>query len=264
MKLLRTQPGITLIVIMALLLSACASDSDVATGAGDNPSDGVVETRIGCEFGPYFPLSTLDTAPPLLEDSEVPEVAEAIAPFLESGEGDFWPQEGWRVLEVVPEELVQLVNPGTDAAPQLAFMSATWEGDGWRWGGSSIPGDCTLVFEQSANTGSLLEWQLDPTGDHGPESTMVSVIATELACTGATPVGDRLRDPIVTLTGSEVRILLTANPLEGEQTCPGNPSQDIIIELDEAIGERVIVDGRTTDLGELSGILNQLIDSERS
>ena len=90
----------------------------------------------------------------------------------------------------------------------------------------------------------------------------MTVIATELACTGATPVGDRLRDPIVTTTDTEVRILLTADPLLGDQTCPGNPSQQLFVELGEPIGDRAIVDGRTTDLGDLGSILAELIAAE--
>lgn len=72
-------------------------------------------------------------------------------------------------------------------------------------------------------------------------------------------MGARLNDPKVTLTDNAVLILLTTEPREGFQDCPGNPNQRVEIELSEPLGERKVRDARSTDLGELREILEQLI-----
>lgn len=244
-------------------LAACARGDAVETSAEDAAASGE-ETRIGCEFGPFFPASALDTAPPLIEDSDVPEVADAIASFLTGGEGEAgWPQQNWRVLEVVPEDRVQLVHPGDAAAPHLAFMSASWEDGLWRWSGAGIPGSCALMLEPDDASGTV-EWVLDPAGP-APDasSTEVTLLATEQGCASGQPMGDRLNPPNVSMTADAVLIELNSRLPEGDaQTCPGNPSQSVVVTLPEPLGDRELRDARTTDLGELRTVLLELIDAE--
>ena len=236
----------------------------LADSASPGSEDGPDPTRVGCPFGPFFPLESLDSTPPLIEDSPVPEVATAIAPFLEGEEGDFWPREGWRVLEVVANERVELVNTGTPERPELAFMSANWNGEAWMWSGSSIPGECDLVLDPAAIDGNLVDWELDPTGAQlTPESTSVTLIATERDCVSGQAMGDRLNPPVVTVTDDAVLILLTAAPPPGEsQDCQGNPSQTVNVDLPEPLGERRVRDARSTNLGDLGTILNDLIAND--
>lgn len=219
-----------------------------------------VERRVGCLSHSFFPESALDTAPPLIEDSSVPAVADAIAPFLESEEGQMsWPQEGWRVLEATEGERVLLVNPGSDQRPLLAFMRLEWTDDEWRWAGSSIPGDCDLVVEPPADGTTVVDWRLDPTADPlTPESTTVVLEATERACAGGQAMGDRLNQPEVTYTDDAVLIRLSAQPSTRSE-CPGNPSQRVEIELAEPLGDREVSDAHATDLGPLDEILRALI-----
>lgn len=249
----------------ALLLLAVSCGSDTSPPESQTEGQGPETTeppelRIGCPSGPFFPISALDSAPPLIEDSAVPEVADAIAPFLSSGEGDFWPQDGWRVLELVVDQQVELVHPGSAEAPGVAFMSATWNGGQWQWSGSSIPGDCVLVTEAEGGDGSIVEWVVDPDGDPiGPETTTLVLLATERGCASGQPMGDRLREPLVTVTDDAIRILLSTEPREGDQECPGNPSQRVEIELPEPLGDRELLDARDTDLGDLADVLADLI-----
>jgi len=91
---------------LAVTSMACSNEIDTsstqapapASTGDEDASDEPDARRIGCEFGPFFAPSTLDTAPVLVEDSNVSDIAAAMATFLDTGEGAFWPQDGWRVL----------------------------------------------------------------------------------------------------------------------------------------------------------------------
>ena len=221
--------------------------------------------RVGCANGPFFPASALDLPPPLIEDSSTPEVADAIAPFLEGAEGGLWPQDGWRVLEIVESDHVLIVHPGSNELPSVAFMSVEWNGDEWRWSGSSIPNDCILVVEPRAEDGAIVDWRVDPTVEPPrPETTTLILEATERGCASGQPMGDRLNEPEVTFTNDAVLIRLTTQPREGGQNCPGNPSQRVEVELAEPLRNRKIRDARETDLGELQDILQALIESDEA
>lgn len=258
--------GYALAAVIVLLVASCGSDS-AETAAGREPAgqaEAVVDPpRVGCPNGPFFPLTALDSAPPLIEDSAVPEVADAIALFLESDEGGFWPHDGWRVLEVAEADQVLLVHPGSSEVPGVAFMSVEWTNDRWRWSGSSMPNDCDLVFEPEPDDGAVVDWEVDPAGEPlGPDTTTLVVLATERGCASGQPMGDRLNEPEISYTDRAVLILLTTRPREGGQDCPGNPSQRVEIALTEPLGQRVIQDARATDLGELRHILPELIDGD--
>lgn len=219
--------------------------------------------RVGCASGPFFPVTALESAPPLIEHSSAPELAEGITPFLESGEGDFWPQDGYRVLEIVAEKNATVVHPGSDEFPGLRFMSADWTSQGWTWSGASIPGDCVLVAEPSDDGAAVVDWVLDPdAAPIGPATTVLELLATERDCASGQPMGDRLNEPEVTVTAEAVLIGLTTEPSAGDQTCQGNPSEPIQIELPEPLGQRRVSDARATELGDLQVLLTELIADE--
>ena len=175
-------------------------------------------------------------------------MADALAPFLEGEEGAFWPQEGWRVLEIVEGEQVQVVHPGTPESPSLAFMSATWSTDGWRWSGASRSDACVLVVEPSPDGGTVVDWEIDPAAEPlDPDTTTLSLLATERGCASGQAMGDRLHDPDVTFTDDAVLIRLTTEPRDGGQECPGNRSQRVEIELGNlSASERSRTQGQPT------------------
>lgn len=257
-----------LILAFVVIAAACgSSDGEVSAGSSDETSveappdgDGM---RVGCSNGPFFPLSALDVAPPLLEEIGEPGIVEAIAPFLTSEEGGFWPQDGWRVLELVSEDNALLVNPGTTDEPNLAFMTTGWESEGWRWSGASGPGDCTLVFEPQQTNLSVVDWELDPAAPApASDSTEIDLLASERACASGQPMGDRFNEPQVVLTEDAVLIGLTAEPPDGDQNCPSNPDQSVRITLSEPLGDRAIRDIAETDLGDLRTLLLELIEGQ--
>jgi len=240
--------------------TAAPTSTDSPTTVNDSDRVDAVALRVGCPNGPFFPATVLDSAPELIADSSAPEIAEGIASFLKTAEGDFWPQSGYRVLEVVEGERATVVFPGSEEFPGLWFMSVEWTSQGWEWAGASVPIDCGLVIEPSTSDGGVVDWVIDPDSDPpGPDTTSLVLLATERGCAGGAPMGDRLNDPQVTMTADLVLIQLTVEPQTGDQTCPDNPAQPIDVQLPEPLGQRDVRDARATNLGDLDDVLNQLI-----
>lgn len=190
---------------------------------------------VDCATVGSFPLSAIDSIEPM---DERPEFVAAVADFLGDEEGQFWPQEDWQVLH---ESDDQAIVVHVDA-PYLAGMTIERTDGEWRWNGASSGGDCTLQLTLPDGLGEV-EWML--TEDPDPAATSILLTATELTCTGGTAMGDRFNDPQVVETATQIAIVLSAQPLGGFQTCPGNPYLDVTIELDAPVGDREIVDGRS-------------------
>ncbi len=215
----------------------------VTDSEGELPPD----TVIWCRSGPSFPYSALDQAP-LLTESDRPEIEEAIKPFLESEEGVYWPQAGWRVLYETDDRVIVVNLDSSLPETSLAFMTAERRDGSWQWAGASSGGSCPLMVKvpEGVNT---VDWRLDPSAEPmTTQSTTIHLLVTEWECASGQAMGDRLLGPEVLVTEDEVMIAFAANPLSGAQTCPGNPEQPVMIELSGPIGDREVVDGLALDL----------------
>lgn len=204
------------------------------------------DTQVNCRGGMQpFPISALDDVP-LLSDAGMPQIEEAIRPFLESEEGKYWPQSGWQVL--YPTDTAVLIAHTDPASPEpnLALMSVEYHDGAWMWSGSSSGGECVLAVQPPPGL-NIVDWRLDPATPPTPESTSIAVLLTERACASGEPVGDRLRGPQVVVTDTEVLVTFAAEPQGGSHTCPGNPPTPTTIELSGPLGSRGIRDG--LDLG---------------
>jgi hypothetical protein len=92
-------------------------------------------------------------------------------------------------------------------------------------------------------------WELAPETSVEAASTTVSVLVTRLGCnSGVTGAVNR---PDVTITAREIVVRFTVSPgePEGGADCQGNNPVEYVLELDEPVGERRLVDGacRTTE-----------------
>jgi hypothetical protein len=202
---------------------------------GEYPPDLIVT----CPSGPSFPISALDDIADISPD-DPDGMLVAIAPFLDSEEGAFWPQEGWQLLHQSPQEAI-LVAPFEG---NLAYMFLDREGDEWAWSGSSANGNpCELQYAVPASLNTV-EWRLDPsTPEPGPETTELHVLLTERECVSGQKIGDRLVGPQVVITDTDVRVAFAAKPPpEDDQTCPGNPEAPYTVELPEPLGDREVID----------------------
>jgi len=209
----------------------------VPVGAGGLP-DG--STHVACG-GVSFTLSDLDNVVPLT-DAGLPDVEAAIAPFLESGEGAFWPQDGWQIL-TQGEDRIQLIHLDTTDSVQLAFMGVERTDGEWKWAGSGIGEGCEIKLSMPAELNTV-EWRFDPSyPEPNADSTTLHLLVTERECASGQPMGDRLVGPEVVVTDSNIRIAFAATAQTGDQSCPGNPETPVTVELSAPIGTRDVVDG---------------------
>ncbi len=172
-------------------------------------------------------------------------MVDAIRPFLLSGEGQFWPQQGWQVLHESNDEVV-IVHAAPGENPEetsVSFMTIERHAESWRWAGSSSGSDCRLTTMIPAGL-NRVEWRLDPDSDLEPDATLIHVFASELECASGQPMGDRLLDPEVVVTDEAVFLAFAALP-DGQEyhECPGNPEVRVSIELQEPLGDRDVRDG---------------------
>lgn len=198
------------------------------------------DLMVSCGGAGVFPIGALEKIAPL-EESDPGGVAVAIEEFLASGEGEYWPQEGWHILHATDAEVLLVAREGG----LLFFMRVSNTGSGWTWSGASGGGDsCPVEFvvPEELNT---VSWRLDP--DHPEptaESTDIAVILNERPCVDGREIGDRLLGPQVVMTGSQVFIAFAAERPSGDEfTCPGNPDTPHVVELPEALGDRELVEG---------------------
>jgi hypothetical protein len=240
------QPATTAATPTTSIVAPSTSTSTVSIGEldvivvpdGEYPPD----LMVTCPGGPDFPIGALDDIALIGADDHEGMLA-AIKPFLGSGEGAAWPQEGWLLLHQSPREAI-LVSSRADA---LAFMFLQREGDEWAWSGSSINGNpCELQYVVPPDLNTV-EWRLDPAApEPGPDATELHVLLTERECVSGQEIGDRLIGPQLVVTDANVRLAFAAEPPPGDAfSCQGNPETPFIVELPEPLGDREIIQGMT-------------------
>lgn len=195
---------------------------------------------VGCDRGrePHFQMSDLDEIVPLA-GNDPGGVAEAIEPFLSSGEGEFWPQDNWLILRET-EDRVLLVAPAEDG---VSFMDVIRVDGEWDEPGAQGGGTCPLHYLTPEGL-NRVDWRVDPDAPLDESATTLSIVVSEVDCASGQELGDRLRGPQVVMTADAVRIAFAAEPPPGDAfTCPSNPEATVIVELPEPLGDRVIIEG---------------------
>lgn len=209
------------------------ADLDVIPDADTLTADGVLAE---CN-GTTFPLAALADPTPI--DAVDDGLRAVLDGWLANDEGASWPQTGW-VLLYDDGETAQFAAVSDEG---VSFVGAEMGANGWIWSGASGSGLCDVRTSLPDGLG-LVEWELDPAFPvPDADATEIHVLATERACTSATPMGDRLLGPDVVETDAAVLVTFAAIPLTGDQDCPGNPSTPVTITLDASLGDRDLVDG---------------------
>lgn len=210
----------------------------IPNSAGDLP----FHQRLECA-GNLVSMEFLWWLPPA-EGRDFQQMRDAIDPFLETAEGGSGANNAdWFVAHADEDNRVApkatLVSRDGD---NFSWMNLAMTDGQWRWNGSSSGGDCELhIVLEDRNT---VEWEVIKSS---PDSSVVRVLANERECASGQAMGDRLREPYVTLTPDFAYILLAADRLPGDfQSCPSNPSVEIDIDLGEALGAREIRNTQTT------------------
>lgn len=93
-------------------------------------------------------------------------------------------------------------------------------------------------------SGDPATWEL--TGDVTPESHALELGVTRLGCAGG--VTGEVLEPQVVYEDDRIVITVDVATLgDGAYTCPGNDVVPVVVELDEPVGERTLVDGACLD-----------------
>ncbi len=129
------------------------------------------------------------------------------------------------------------------------FLADDPSGHGWvdvdvieRDGSVSVAayGSCDPVVVPPKGE-DLASWRLDPAfADPGPGATVLHVLITELSCANGEPPVGRVLEPRIDYRAHEVAILITVRAISGD--CPGNPWYPVTVKLDEALGNRTLLD----------------------
>ncbi len=148
-------------------------------------------------------------------------------------EAEFIANADMRIAEQT-EATLELFGRQLDSYVNASFekRDGVWSPTGW--GGCNIR--VSAIGFGSATT------ILDPDVEPDPSSTSLHIWIQELECaSGQAPV-DREVLPVVVETDAQVQITTLVAPVAGGADCPGNPWFPVVVELDEPLGERTVVD----------------------
>lgn len=97
-------------------------------------------------------------------------------------------------------------------------------------------------FGPGASSGAT--WRVDGTLDR--DSTRLPLLVTERECASGRSAEGRIQQPDVDYTRDAVVITVRVERRSGDQDCQGNPETPYLLELDEPVGDRRLLDGGTS------------------
>jgi hypothetical protein len=122
------------------------------------------------------------------------------------------------------------------------WLEANTELEDGTWYAAGM-GQCRPIVAAPDGLGPA-EWQMDP--DYPAptaNSTEISVLVWERACSGGRPSSGRMSDPVVEYSDDTLVITIGVRPIAGGATCPGPPGTPVTVVLPEPLGNRTLLDG---------------------
>lgn len=236
-----------------LLLTACAASGTPAQRTTPEPRPTApVRTTAGgeslltCGGGAFAASAMVEGIEPLTPRVDIAGALDELvrsagmdAP-LGLSDGGVQPGE-WKVLAEDEGSLTIATGPWGEQGPaaRAHVVGLEQHGDGWRAAGW---GDCQLrpVLTDAVAWATVRA----SVADLDPDATAIPVRVTEQECASARDPEPPLREPVVE-TEESVTVYWTTEPATGAQKCPGNPMADRVVELDEPLGDRTMLDGST-------------------
>lgn len=83
---------------------------------------------------------------------------------------------------------------------------------------------------------------LDPGHPPVPDAREVHLLVTEMACNSGEDAEGRVRLSSLAVRDDAVVVTVGVEPRTGEADCPSNPPTPFVVELDEPLGDRVVLD----------------------
>ncbi|KQR08283.1 hypothetical protein [Cellulomonas sp. Leaf334] len=86
---------------------------------------------------------------------------------------------------------------------------------------------------------------LDPAEPPSPGSATVALLVTETACNSGEDADGRIELESLRETDTAVELVVTVTPRDGGHDCQSNPPTPFAVELDEPLGDRLLLDAST-------------------
>jgi hypothetical protein len=204
---------------------ACSGDDEPGTIAEGGGAGNVFEYRVQADDVAAFRAAGADALTDLQVCLQYPGLSDGAV--LDSNPAQYTGRVAGQeradafvaCVETVPGMTATLTTTGpSPEGPDLAVTNQTATPSGNRWWVRTrpAPGDRTL-----------------------------DLMVQEVACASGQPAEGRI-GPIVKYEADKITVTITVKNAEGFQSCPGNPDTPFTLMLDEAVGDRVIYDGRTS------------------
>jgi hypothetical protein len=144
------------------------------------------------------------------------------------------------LLASYEEELALFLVRRPGDIERYSAMYVVREGDEWGFGGYFD--DCQPRPIVTHGLGSS-EWRVDRASPPTPRSSSFRIEVMERECASGSPADGRIAEPIVEYAEEAIIITVPVRRVEGAATCQGNPWTPFVLELDEPIGDRLLLDG---------------------
>lgn len=89
----------------------------------------------------------------------------------------------------------------------------------------------------------VAEWEPAPGQELTPDTQEVEILVREIGCADGDSAEGRIEEPEVEYTSDAVIVTIRVRAKGGDVTCPGNPLTPYVLELEEPMGERELLDG---------------------
>lgn len=144
----------------------------------------------------------------------------------------------WFIVEESETELLLFARSVTEVDVGPLYENARFElVDGvWR----AYWGDCRIQVTKDGF--GIATFQLDTDNPPQPSESTVHLLATERSCASGQAPNNREILPIAIETTEVVEIIVMVELPGGTQTCQGNPSFPVVVQLDQRLGDRLIRD----------------------
>lgn len=108
---------------------------------------------------------------------------------------------------------------------------------------------CSLVDRVTGEPPQQAQWAVDPAAAVTQDATELPLLVGEVACASGRDASGRIE---VAVDYHDDSIVITAyvRPREGDQDCQGNPPTPYLLQLDEPIGERELINGATDEIAQ--------------
>lgn len=144
----------------------------------------------------------------------------------------------WHVLVSVPGRVVYGSIDQTSKPWQLRHVTVEATPEGWQ--ATDPDGVCDLRAVPGPDL-NVASWTLDETPTSADRSLRVLVM--EEACASGRTAEGRIEPPLLFLDKDRVIVTIGVRPAGGGQDCPGHGSAPYTVELGQALGDRVLLDG---------------------